>query len=151
MTGGPAETWHRFIFTSRWTDGSQRGVRRAAGYLPMKKSASAVIKFLDAATGLLMLSFILNVAYFFIHRSYVNDPDLSAIAGTFGLIGIATFVIGIAALVLRKTSVGPVADVMGSQPGQTDRIVELRHVHPAFAAAVQLQHAARLAQSQSSN
>ena len=153
VTGRPAETWHRFVFTTRWTDGNgtRRGVRRAAGYLPMKKSASTLIRFLDAAAGLLALSFLLNAGYFIIHRSYSNDPDLSAIGGTLGIIGVATFAIGITALIVRRSSVGPVADVMDSPPGSTDQIVELRHVHPAFVAAVQQQHAARLAQSQGSN
>lgn len=52
---------------------------------------------------------------------------------------------GMVGLLVIRPLVGPRAKVMEQQPGQYDRLVELRRIHPAFVAAVNQMHQARAA------
>ncbi len=56
-------------------------------------------------------------------------------------------IVGVFCLLLIRPAIGPRVKVLEQQPGQYDKLVELRNVHPAFVAAVNQMHAARAANS----
>ncbi len=77
--------------------------------------------------------------------STTSSPIGSTIAAVLGGLAFLTIVAAvIGGLVIRRL-IGPQGKVMEAPPGQTDRLVEIRNVHPAFAAAVQQMHQARAA------
>jgi hypothetical protein len=79
-----------------------------------------------------------------------SEPG-GAIAGDLAIFGILALLAGIVgALVLRQV-IGPRAAVMPQPAGYTDRLVELRNVHPAFVHAVLQVQQARAAQYAASN
>jgi hypothetical protein len=78
-------------------------------------------------------------------RTTTVSPVASSIAIILLILGLLAVIAGlIGALVLRRL-IGPRATVREQQPGYTDRLVELRNVHPAFAAAVRQVQEARAA------
>jgi len=142
VTGLPADTWRRFRIWKPWS----RAAPRADGHLPMTASAAKVIAGLEIAFGFLGPAILLNAASFFIARAYRNDPDLSAIALTFGIIGLLLTAVGLTGLVIRRYFVGPLGDIQEAPPGYSDRVIEIHRVHPAFVAATNQMYAARAAQ-----
>src|SRR5260370_27480445 len=65
-----------------------------------------------------------------------NDPTASVIAGVSFWLGVLCLVAGLIGRLVVMPLISPRAKVMEPPPGQTDRIVELRNVHPLFVAAV---------------
>jgi hypothetical protein len=68
--------------------------------------------------------------------SQSTTPAASAAALLLLGIGIAALIGGLIASVVVRIWIGPKAFVMEQYPGYYDKLVELRNVHPAFAAAV---------------
>lgn len=77
--------------------------------------------------------------------STTSSPAGSAIAGWLGGLALLIFIVGIVGGLVIRRLVGPQGKVTEAPPGYTDRLVELRNVHPAFAAAVQQMHHSRAA------
>jgi hypothetical protein len=76
-----------------------------------------------------------------------SSPVGSLISGVlFGLM-LVTFIAAIVGLLVIRRLVGPHGVVMQQRPGYADRLVELRRIHPAFAAAVREMQQARAAVS----
>jgi hypothetical protein len=73
-------------------------------------------------------------------------PVPSTIATALFVLGLLAVIAGIVCVLLLRRLIGPQATVKEQQPGYTDRLVELRKVHPAFVAAVLEVHQARAAQ-----
>ena len=77
--------------------------------------------------------------------STTSSPVGSTTAAVLGGLAFITIVAAVIGGIVIRRLVGPHATVMEQRPGQTDRLVEIRNVHPAFAAAVQQMHQARAA------
>jgi hypothetical protein len=71
----------------------------------------------------------------------LNDTTDSAPFIVFFL-GVLVFLSGVIGRLVIRPFIGPQAKVREIQPGQSDRLVELRRLHPLFTAAVSAQHAA---------
>jgi hypothetical protein len=159
MTGRPAETWRRFRFGNPpdWLVIGLMGIvgagmisRRISGYLPLTKSARDQLASVEATFALLPLALLLEIASYWLGRSFPTDADLSSLAHTLMVLGLVAIPLFVGGVILRYFF-GPAAKVMGPPPGYSDNLVELRKVHPSFVAAVNQQHAARLAQSTGAN
>jgi hypothetical protein len=74
------------------------------------------------------------------------EPVASTIATVLLIFGLLAVIAGIICILLLRRLIGPQATVKEQQPGYSDRIVELRKVHPAFVAAVLQVHQTRSAQ-----
>ena len=74
------------------------------------------------------------------------SPVAATIATVLLIFGLLAVIAGIICALLLRRLIGPQATVKEQQPGYTDRLVELRHVHPAFVEAVLQVHQARAAQ-----
>jgi hypothetical protein len=65
-----------------------------------------------------------------------GDPSASGTTGGLFWLGVFFLLSGMIGRLVVTRFVTPRAKVMEFAPGQTDRIVELRNVHPLFVAAV---------------
>lgn len=168
MTGRPAETWRKFQFTTApgWAYLFLLLIcigiglllifivmfavsRRASGYLPLTHASSRYVG--RASTAGLAL-FLLVVALWAagIAVSVVAGGDSSAASTASGILfalGLLTLLIATTYWLLVKPRFGPQGTVMAKRPGEWDNLVEIRHVHPAFVAAVQQHQQMRAAQA----
>jgi hypothetical protein len=76
--------------------------------------------------------------------STTSSPVGSAIVGWLGGLALLMFIVGIVGGLVVRRFIGPQGKVMEAPAGYTDRLVELRNVHPAFVAAVQQMHQSRV-------
>jgi hypothetical protein len=164
MTGQPAEIWRKFRFHSApaWSIvflflicvGIGFFVsaflmylvsRRASGYLPLtfasNRKLALVMRIALATIAVAILMGILAAVL-----ASRNDLTASVAALILTQLTILVFVCGAlflqTGLQITYPLFGPRARVMKQKPGQVDRLIELRNVHPAFAAAVlQMQQA----------
>jgi MFS family permease len=165
MTGRPAETWKKFSFATPpdWAYAllflvclGGIGIaafavvvalvsQRASGYLPLTRSSARTVTLAFWIPLGLLIAWPVAWAIAAIFGFGFNDSTSSTIAGVFFWLGIVFLITGLLGrlLIMRLTS--PQAKVFPTPPGQTDRIVELRNVHPAFVAAVQQHQHARAA------
>jgi predicted transporter len=156
MTGRPAETWKKFKFATPpdWTYalliltcvGGLGFIaftivvaavsERASGFLPLTRSSGRIVTlaFWIPLAFLIAWPVLWAVAATFAFSS--NDPTASAIAGVSFWLGVLFLVAGLVGRLVVTPLTSPRAKVMELAPGQTDRIVELRNVHPLFVAAV---------------
>lgn len=165
MTGRPAETWRRFRFATApdWAYAlllliCLGGIgfiafavtftliaRRASGYLPLTRSSSRTAALaLWIPIGLLIawpVCWVLGISI-----ASINGSWTGTVGGVLGLLGVLFLVAGLIGRLVIKPLMCPRAKVMETAPGQTDYLVELRNVHPAFVAAVQQMHLARAQQ-----
>ena len=169
MTGRPAELWRKFKFSTppAWAYAllvlvclGGIGIivyavvvnlvsQKASGHLPLTRAARNRLNvYIGAVIAMLVLSLVLFFAGLIVGSN--SDSTSSTIAGFLIAFGVLLFVAFLVGALLRSLF-GPRAKVFEPALGQVDKLVELRSVHPAFVAAVQQQHAARLAQSQGSN
>jgi hypothetical protein len=169
MTGGPAEVWRKFRFSTppTWVYFFLILVcigglgllfyalivtlisQKATGHLPLTMRARNRLRvYIGVVVALLPLSFVL----FFTGLAFGSSSDStsSTIAIVLTTAGVLLFVAFLAGALLRSLF-GPRGRVMEPQPGYVDKLVELRNVHPAFVMAVQQMHASRMAQIQRSN
>jgi len=165
MTGRTAETWRRFKFATppAWSYAllilvclGGMGIlafavvmaltaQRASGYLPLTKDSSRLVTLSTwVPVGLLVLAVVVWIAAIPVAAS----DTIGDAAGWLFWIGLLLLLSGLAGRLIVTPLLSPRAKVMEMAPGQNDRIVELRNVHPAFVAAVeqrQREHAAQLA------
>jgi len=166
MTGRPGETWKKFKFATPpdWVYAllvlvclGGIGIlalaivtavvsQRASGYLPLTRSSSrtAALAFWIPVGLLIACPVAWAIAAIFGFSS--GDSSAATITGVFFWLGLLFLAVGLLGRLLVTPLVSPRAKVWPIAPGQTDRIVELRNVHPAFVVAVQRQQQARAAQ-----
>lgn len=169
MTGRPAETWRKFNFRTppAWTYAllvlvciGLIGIivfgivvslvsARASGHLPMTRSSRRLADLgLWVPIVLIFGSFALWTGQVVAATANLDAGDANA--GSFGavlfLVGFLMILGGLVGRLVVTPLIVPRARV-SEQPGYYDKLVELRNVHPAFVAAVQQQHAERLARS----
>jgi len=169
MSGKPAEAWRKFNFSTapQWTYGLLALIvlggigiiayaivvnlvsRKASGYLPLTRaSRNRLNVYLWTVVALLPLSFVFLLGGLVIASG--SDSTSGAIGTAVVVIGALMFVAFVVGALLRRLF-GPGATVNEPMPGQYDKIVELKRVHPAFVAAVVSQHASWMAKSPESN
>lgn len=169
MTGRPGEVWRKFKFSTppTWVYAllilvciGGLGIilyaiivtlvsQKASGHLPLTKAARNRLNvYIGVVVALLPVSLVL----FFVGLAVAsnNDSTSSAISLALVITGVIVFALFLVGA-LARSLFGPRGKVMEPQPGQLDGIVELRNVHPAFVAAIQQQHTARMAQATGSN
>lgn len=156
MSGAPADVWRKFRFATRpvWTYiflafgllpfflVALLVTRSVTGRLPLTRASRRKLR-LGNAISLCLLP--VGIALLFIGGAMADasDQTTSIIGGVvvaLGFLSLLGFIVGV--LVVRNM-VGPTGKVMAQQPGHTDKLVELRHVHPSFVAAVNQMHQAR--------
>jgi hypothetical protein len=166
MSGRPAETWRRFKFVTApgwaysllllvcagglgfiaYAIAMAAVAERASGYLPLTRSSSRTVTLAFwVPTGLLIAwvaAWVLTAALAW----STTDPNVTTIAWvSFGL-GFFFLAAGFAGRLLIAPFLRPRGKVMGMAPGQNDRVVELRNVHPTFVAALNQVYQARAVQ-----
>lgn len=166
MTGRPAETWKKFNFATPpdWAYAllflvclGGIGIaafavtvaivsQRASGYLPMTRSSARTVRLAFWIPLGLLIAWPVTWAIAAIFGFSSNDSTATTIAAVFFWLGLLLLVAGLVGRLLITRLVSPRAKVMPVPPGQSDRIVELRNVHPVFVAAVQQHQHARAAQ-----
>lgn len=164
MTGAPAETWRKFRFSTAPTWAYAfllllcTGVgllivfvlmyvvsRRASGHLPMTRASNRKVGLATWIPGGLVLGTVPLWIIAAIVGTSSNDETTGAIAAGLVIVSLLLLLAGMVGLLVIRPLVGPRAKVMEQQPGQYDRLVELRRIHPAFVAAVNQMHQARAA------
>ncbi len=119
--------------------------QRASGYLPLTRDSSRLVTLATfVPIGLMMLAVVVWIAAI----PVAGSDTIGYIAGWLFFFGLLLLVSGLAGRLIVTPLLSPRAKVMEVAPGQNDRIVELRNVHPAFVAAVeqrQREYAAQLA------
>jgi hypothetical protein len=172
VTGRPAETWRKFRFATPppWTYALlllilvigilglivagivQSAVsQRATGHLPLTRASSRLVGLAQwIPAGLIIGSIALwtLVAIAAIAGVDAGDPNASGFGALSIVLGILLLLAGLVGRLVVMPLVGPRARVT-VLPGYYDKLVELRHVHPAFVAAVTQIHQARAQQYQS--
>jgi hypothetical protein len=165
MTGAPAETWRKFRFSTApaWAylflvllcTGVGLLIvflimylvsRRASGHLPLTKASSRIISLASWIPGGLVVGTVALWVLAAIVGNSSNDATTGAIAAVMVILSLLTLLAGIVGLLVVRPLIGPRATVMEQPPGQFDRLVQLRRVHPAFVTAVNQIHQARAAQ-----
>jgi hypothetical protein len=156
MTGRPVETWKKFKFATPpdWTYALLILVclgglgfiaftivvavvsQRASGFLPLTRSSSRTVTLTFWIPLALLIAWPASWAIAVIFGLSSNDPTASAIAGVSFWLGVLFLVAGLIGRLIVTPLISPRAKVMELAPGQPDRIVELRNVHPLFVAAV---------------
>jgi hypothetical protein len=160
MTGRPAETWKKFKFATPpdWTYalliltclGGLGFIaftivvaavsERASGFLPLTRTSSRIV------TLAFWIPLALLIAWpicWVLALITAGNPNASGTTGGLFWLGIFFLAAGMIGRLVVTRFVSPRAKVMELAPGQIDRVVELRNVHPRFVAAlVQRQHAA---------
>lgn len=171
MTGRPAEIWRKFSFSTPppWVYAllilvclGGIGIiafaivnavvsQRASGYLPLTRSSKRTVDLVIwVPVGLIVGWIVLWVAAIAAASATPTGSE-SAVPGILFGLGALAFIGGVVGRLVITKLVIPSAKVMEPEPGQTDKIVELRNVNANFVEAVrQLQHS-RLAQPPSSN
>jgi hypothetical protein len=159
MSGAQAQVWRKFRFRTRpnWTYWllalgvlpffivTSLVAREASGRLPLTGASRQKLQVVEwTSLGLLPPMLVLLVVGATMISVSVDQPGWA--------IGIAVLVLGflcllgfIVGLLVVRPRIGPRAFVMARATGYHDNLVELRHVHPAFVAAVNQMYAARAA------
>jgi hypothetical protein len=156
MSGRPAETWRRFRFVTpptwaysllllicagglgfiAYAIASAAVAERASGYLPLTRSSSRTVTLAFWVPTGLLIAWIAAWVLTIVLAWTTTDPNVSTIAWvSFGL-GFLFLASGLTGRLLVSPFIQPRGKVMPIAPGQNDRIVELRNVHPNFVSAV---------------
>ncbi len=156
MTGRSAETWKKFKFATPpdWTYALLILVclgglgfiaftivvavvsQRASGFLPLTRSSGRTVTLAFWIPLTLLIAWPVFWALAATLAFSSNDPTASAIAGVSFWLGVLFLVAGLIGRLVVTPLISPRAKVRELAPGQIDRIVELRNVHPLFVAAV---------------
>jgi hypothetical protein len=145
MTGAPAETWKKFTFSKTpgwafWVGGlilSAVLAERVTGHLPLTRASAKKIDMLRwAIGGVIALGVALCLVAFFL----TPGPNGGVVVVLF-ISGIFVISVGVLGAAAGRNVVGPTAALLDVPPGQNQRLIEIRRVHPRFVSAVQqLQH-----------
>jgi hypothetical protein len=162
MTGRPAETWHKFRFSTPppWAYAllvlvvfgglgllvgaivMSAVAQKARGFLPLTRKSSRLVWLAvwipgGLILGSLALWFVVVIAAF--ANVDATDTNASVVAGIFFLIGLLLLLAGLVGRLVIMPLVCPRGRVT-QQPGYYDKLVEIKNVHPVFAAAVDHMH-----------
>jgi hypothetical protein len=171
MSGMPAETWRKFKFATppTWAYAlllliclGGIGIiayvvviyaiaQRAEGHLPLTRISSRTVTLAIWVPASLLIAWIVLWVIAAAAGLPSSDPTVDTIAGVMFWIGLLLLLAGLVGRYVVKPLVTPRARVTEPQPGQFDKLVELRSVHPAFVAAVHQLQAGRMARSTGSN
>jgi len=164
-TGRPAETWRKFRFTTApaWTYVllilvciGGLGViiyaivvsfvsNRARGFLPLTRTSKRTVDLVTWTPLALLGAWLVLWFAALVVGGAATDPGQQTTAWVLFWIGTLGMVAGLIGRLVVMPLVGPRATVMEQLPGQYDKLVELRRVHPAFVAAVNAMHQSRAA------
>lgn len=171
MTGRPAEMWRKFRFATppQWAYAllvlvclGGIGIviyavvvntiaQRASGYLPLTHAARRRVELaIWTPVGLIVAWIVLWIVAVVVSPTS-NDQTGSGLALALFLLGALALIAGLTGRLVIMRFLVPQARVSEPQPGQLDKIVELRNLHPNFVQAVQQAQQARLAKSTGSN
>ena len=162
MTGRPAETWHKFRFSTPppWAYALLALVvfgglglivgaivmsavaQKARGFLPLTRNSSRMVWLaVWIPAGLILGSFALWLVVVIAAFANVDatDANASVVAGILFFIGAVLLLAGLVGRLVIMPLVYPRGRVT-QQPGYYDKLVEIRNVHPAFVAAVDHMH-----------
>lgn len=171
ITGRPAETWRKFRFVTPppWAYAllilaclGGIGIiifavvvnaiaQRASGYLPLTRSARTRVELAVWVPPGLIVGWLVLWVVAVIVTPASNSDSGSGLAAAFFFLGFLFLIAGLVGRLVIMRFLVVQAKVFEPQPGQLDKIVELRNLNPNFVYAVQQAHAARLAQSTTSN
>ncbi|MEO8745616.1 MAG: hypothetical protein ABI334_04520 [Candidatus Dormiibacterota bacterium] len=165
MTGRPAETWRRFRFATpppwaylllilvclgglgfiAYAIVMTALAQRASGYLPLTLASRRLVNLaFRVPPALLGLAVLMWIAAAIIGLP-TSDPTHDTIGAILFWLGLLVLLAGLVGRLVVTPLVGPRAKVHEQLPGQYDKLVELRNVNPAFAAAVSQVNQARAA------
>ena len=166
MSGLPAETWKKFKFVTApawaysllllacagglgfiaYAIAMAAVAERASGSLPMTRSSSrtATLAFW-VPTGLL-IAWVVAWGVAAGIGFWSTDSNLSTIGGVSFGVGFLFLGAGLVGRLIVAPFLRPRGKVMSLTPGQFDRLVELRNVHPRFVAALNQVYQARAMQ-----
>lgn len=167
LTGRPAEVWRKFRFATppQWAYAllvliCLGGIgliayavvistiaQRATGHLPLTRAARSRVEAAIWVPAGLIIGWVVLWVIAVIVSPTSNDQSGSGLAAAFFFLGFLALVAGLVGRLVIMRFLVIQARVFEPQPGQLDKIVELRNLHPNFVHAVQQAHAARLAQS----
>lgn len=166
MSGRPAETWRKFKFVTppgwaywllllvcagglgfiAYAIAIAAVSERASGFLPMTRSSSRTVTLAFwIPSGLLIAWVVAWIVAAIIGWSSTN-PSVSTIGGISFGVGFLLLAAGLAGRLVVAPRLRPRGKVRVIAPGQTDRLVELRNLHPNFVAALNHVYEARAAQ-----
>ena len=168
MTGAPAETWRKFRFSTPppWAYAlyvlvllgilgliiaavvMSAVALKATGHLPLTRASRRLVTLTFwLPLGLIFGGFVMWTGVVIAAIANIDSSDANAggIGAALLLVGVLLLVVGLIGRLVVTPLVGPRARVT-MQPGYYDRLVEIRHLHPAFVAAVNQIQQARVAQ-----
>jgi hypothetical protein len=168
MSGRPAETWRKFKFATppgwaywllllicaggigfiAYAIAIAAVAERASGYLPLTRSSSRMVTLAFWVPTGLLIAWVAAWVLTVILAWTTTDPNVTTIAWVFFGLGFLFLAAGLAGRLLISPFIRPRGKVMPIAPGQSDRIVELRNVHPNFVTAVNRVQPSRAALSQ---
>lgn len=167
LTGRPAETWRKFRFATppQWAYAllvliCLGGIgliiyavvlstiaQRATGHLPLTRGARRQVDLaIWVPAGLLIAWVVLWIVAVAVGAAS-SDQSGSGLATALFFFGLLLLIGGLVGRLVIMRFLVIQAKVFEPQPGQFDKIVELRNVHPNFVREVQLAQSRRLAQS----
>jgi hypothetical protein len=120
---------------------------RATGYLPLTRASAKklwVVRWVF--TALIPFAFVLWGIGIFVSALGKTNPVNSAIFEFLFLIGFGALFGGLVGSILGWRAVGPEARLLERRQGDRESLVELRNVHPVFAAATRQIQEARATQ-----
>ena len=118
---------------------------RASGYLPLTRSSSRTVTLAFWVPTSLLIAWVAAWVLTVALAWSTTDPNVRTLAWVcFGL-GFLLLAAGFAGRLIIAPLLRPRGKVMGMAPGQNDRLVELRNVHPNFVAALNQLYQARAA------
>jgi hypothetical protein len=120
---------------------------RASGYLPLTRSANRTVTLAFWIPTGLLIAWVAAWVLTVVLAWTTTNPNVTAVAWvSFGL-GFLFLAAGLAGRWMIAPFMRPRGKVMPMAPGQNDRIVELRNVHPNFVSAVNQVQPSRVARS----
>jgi hypothetical protein len=163
MSGRPAETWRRFSFVTpptwaysllllicagglgfiAYAIASAAVAERASGYLPLTRSSARTVTLAFWLPTGLLIAWVAAWVVTVILAWTTTDPKVSTIAWVLFGLGFLFLAAGLVGRLLISPFIRPRGKVRPMAPGQIDRIVELRNVHPNFVSAVNQVHLSR--------
>ena len=167
MSGLPAETWKRFKFVTppgwayslllmvcagglgfiAYAIATAAVAERASGYLPLTRSSSRTVTLAFWIPTGVLIAWVAAWVLTVVLAWTTTDPNVTNVAWiSFGL-GFLFLAAGLVGRLLIAPLIRPRGKVMPMTPGQNDRIVELRNVHPNFVRAVNQDQPSRVARS----
>jgi hypothetical protein len=167
MSGRPAETWRKFKFATppgwaywllllicaggigfiAYAVAIAAVAERASGYLPMTRSSSRTVTLAFWVPTGLLIGWVGAWIVTVVLAWTTTDPNVSTVGWVFFGLGFLFLAAGLAGRLLIAPLIRPRGKVMPMAPGQNDRIVELRNVHPNFVSAVNQVQPSRTAPS----